>query len=68
MGPDVITQAKNGYLVPIRDVEALVSSISALQKLTEPEYLQFRKEAREAALRFTWDRFRMELADLIRDF
>lgn len=65
MGPDVITPGQNGWIVPIRDSEALRNTILALRAKSDEEYRYMRQSAREAALGFTWNRFRERLAELL---
>lgn len=61
MGPDVISNGKNGFLVPIRNSEALVQSISSLRSLSNEAYAEVRKQARGSASRFTWDQYALHL-------
>lgn len=68
MGPDVITDDKNGYLIPIRDINAIVGAIEKLRQKTDEEYLLMRKSAREAVLAFSWDAYKPRLSELLTTF
>lgn len=63
MGPDVVTNGKNGWIVPIRDAQSLKDRILQLRQLSDNDYLSMRQAARAAALGFTWDGFRERLGD-----
>jgi starch synthase len=65
IGPEVITPGKNGYIVPIRDIDALVNAIRQLREKSGEEYLLMRKNAREAALGFSWENYTIRLGELI---
>lgn len=64
MGPDVIVQAQNGWLVPIRNAAALAQAISSLRSLSNADYAELRNQARTAAGRFTWDQYAIHLKQL----
>lgn len=66
MGPDVITEGKNGWIVPIRDSQSLKDRILQLRQLSDADYLHMRQSARDAALGFTWDRFRENLGEMVK--
>lgn len=68
MGPDVIIEEKNGWLVPIRDVGALARAISSLRGQTDDSFMAMRHAARQAALQFTWDQYAINLASMVREF
>lgn len=61
MGPDVIETGKNGWIVPIRDVEGICQSIQSLRNKTDDEYAAMRNSARESALKFTWGDYTKKL-------
>jgi len=64
MGPDVVTDGENGWIVPIRDSQSIAEKIVQLRTKTNEEYEQMRVKARAAALQFTWDKYRIALANL----
>lgn len=66
MGPDVITNNENGFIVPIRNVEAITEAIGTIANKTEQEYLAMRKAAREAALKFTWEAYGSNLEGIVK--
>jgi glycosyltransferase involved in cell wall biosynthesis len=47
----------NGYIVPIRNVEAIINAIKKLRDKTNEEYIEMRKSARNAALNYSWDNY-----------
>lgn len=61
MGPDVIEEDQNGYLVPIRDVEAIRSAIENLANKSPEAFHQMHLNARQSAMKFTWDAYRDRL-------
>jgi alpha-maltose-1-phosphate synthase len=68
MGPDVVTNGKNGWIVPIRDSSSLKDRILQLRQLSDSDYLNMRQSARQAALGFTWDGFRERLGEMVVEF
>ncbi len=65
MGPDVVTQGENGWIVPIRDVKALQAAIGSLRALDNAAYARCRTAARQAALAFTWEAYARNLQALL---
>lgn len=61
IGPEIITEGENGYIVPIRDVEALQTAIGRLLVKSDDELMAMRRSARAAAMDYTWDRYRDRL-------
>ncbi len=57
IGPQIIMNDINGYIVPIRDAKAIESSIIKFLNKTMEEKQKARLAAREAAFDFTWDRY-----------
>ncbi len=55
MGPEVISQGENGYIVPVRDIDALTKAIITLREKTDEEFLAMRRSARQAALGYSWE-------------
>ncbi len=68
MGPDVISEDKNGYIVPIRSSQSIEEAICKLVEKTPETYLEMRKAARNAAMKFTWQRYQENLATLLKQF
>ena len=55
-GPmDIIEDGVNGYLVPLKDVDALADRLLRVLRLPEPEWKQMSEAAYRTATRFTWD-------------
>ena len=59
-GPDLLTDGEDGYIVPIRDAEAIAEKLHIL--LADRDHLQAMKAAalRKARL-FTWEKYRTSL-------
>jgi glycosyltransferase involved in cell wall biosynthesis len=64
-GRDLIEDGVNGYIVPIRDVDAIVRKLEGV--LSHRNLLgALSREARLTALAFTWDRFRQKIRQVYR--
>lgn len=61
MGPEIIESGKNGWLIPIRNAEAILNSILDLRQMNNDQFLNLRQAARNSALDFTWDRYQKRL-------
>lgn len=64
-GPNIIQEGKNGYLIPVRDVPALVIALQKLRALNADQYLQMRLAARQSALAYSWDQYRTRLQQFL---
>ncbi len=66
-GPgEVVRNGVDGFVVPIRDVPAIVDKLEYLRTHPE-ERLRMGRNARERALSFTWARYQTRVLDLIRE-
>jgi len=65
MAPDVVENGKNGWIIPIRDSAAIAGRVEELRQLDNDAYRNLRIQARQSALRFTWEAFAGNLRDLI---
>ncbi len=61
IGPDIIEENKNGYLVPIRDVKKLQEAITMLRNKTNDEFRAMSESARSAALKFSWENHKINM-------
>lgn len=68
MGPDVINHGENGYLVPIRDINATAAAVASLRSLTDEQYWAMSAAARKSVLNFTWDVFARNLDTVVRSW
>jgi alpha-maltose-1-phosphate synthase len=66
IGPDIIEEDKNGYLVPIRDVQKLQAAISKLRSKTNDEFMTMSESARKAALKFTWENHKINMLEIFK--
>jgi len=65
MGPDIIKDDKNGYIVSIRDINAIQNAIVALLNKTTDEYHQMRINARDSAIEYSWDTYCSKLGEYL---
>jgi starch synthase len=62
IGPEIITEGKNGFIVPIRDVEGLIKSIELLRGKSNEEFIEMRRSANAAAMNFSWENYTKKLS------
>lgn len=62
---EVIEDSKNGYLIPIRSVDAIAKAISDLRSMDDSSFQEMRFNARQTALKYTWDAHRENVAKFI---
>lgn len=65
IGPELIEDGKNGFIVPIRDTQAIVRAITQLLSKSSIELSKMRQAARIAALNFSWDAYKIRLKHLV---
>jgi glycosyltransferase involved in cell wall biosynthesis len=64
-GPgDLVRDGVDGFIVPIRDVDAIVEKLEYLRAHSE-ERLRMGQNARERAKMFTWEHYRTKVTDFI---
>jgi len=64
MGPDVISEGKNGWIIPIRDSVAIANAMVQLRDKSDDEFAQMKLFSRSSALEFTWERYSQNLAEV----
>jgi starch synthase len=64
---EVIEDGKNGYLIPIRDIDAIAMAITNLRNMDDASFQKMRFNARQTALKYTWDAHREHVAKFITD-
>ncbi|WP_185731449.1 glycosyltransferase family 4 protein [Larkinella rosea] len=65
-GPDVITEGKHGYLVPIRNPERLAAVLDAA--MAEPKvWYEMGRQAAIQARTYTWERFRQGIREVYQE-
>jgi alpha-maltose-1-phosphate synthase len=62
---EVIEDGKNGFLVPIRDSNAIVKAITSLRNMDDASFQQMRLSARQTALKYAWDAHKESVAKFI---
>ncbi len=65
IGPELMTEGQNGYIVPIRNADMLEEAIVHLRNKTNEQYTQVCKAARAAALHFSWSAYQSRLSKLL---
>lgn len=65
IGPELIVNNINGYVVPVRNVDALVNVIELLRNKTNNQYSTMRREARKSAEAYSWDFYRKNLSGIL---
>jgi glycosyltransferase involved in cell wall biosynthesis len=65
-GPDILTDGVEGFIVPIRDVEALKEKLEWCYSHPQ-ELAQMGKAARRKAEQLTWERYRQQLASQVQE-
>jgi starch synthase len=68
IGPELIDHGVNGYLVPIRDVNAIADSIRDFLLKDENQREGMRKKARESALNYSWLGYSNALNKILKTF
>ena len=64
IGPDIIEENKNGYLVPIRDIKKIQGAITMLRNKTNDEFQAMSESARKAALKFSWENHKINIREI----
>lgn len=62
----MVLDGEEGFIVPIRDVEALMEKILVLYENRELRELMGKK-ARQRAEMFTWENYRQRLAKIVQE-
>lgn len=65
IGAELIENDKNGYLIPIRNVDAIAKSIENLRNKNNNEYLAMQNAARQTAENFSWASYEKNLDKLL---
>lgn len=61
MAPEAIENDKNGWIIPIRQVQPIVEAIGKLRSMNQDQYLAMRRAARKKAEGFTWEAYTQNL-------
>jgi glycosyltransferase involved in cell wall biosynthesis len=65
IGPEIIQHNNDGWIVPIRNSQAIKDVIQSLRNLPNDQYFNMRQNARKKALSFTWEVYQKNLQKLI---
>jgi alpha-maltose-1-phosphate synthase len=68
IGPELITNDSEGYIVPIRNTEAIVRAIRQMVNNSPEQQMEMKKRARAKALQYSWNAYRTRLAGVISTF
>jgi glycosyltransferase involved in cell wall biosynthesis len=61
IGPELITHGENGYIVPIRQTDAIVRSVSEYIQKNDQQMSEMRRKAHESALQYSWNSYQNRL-------
>ena len=64
IGPELISNSENGYIVPIRNENALLEAIVSLRSKSQEEYQAMRLSARKTVESYTWKAYQTRLAEV----
>jgi alpha-maltose-1-phosphate synthase len=64
IGPELITSGENGYIIPVRDSQAIADAVHAMRQLTNEQFINMSLSAREAALNYSWEAYALRLKTL----
>ncbi len=59
IGPELVIENVNGYIVPIRNSKAIVSAIETLFQKSEEDYQLMSIQARLTALNYSWENYKV---------
>jgi glycosyltransferase involved in cell wall biosynthesis len=62
IGPELISNSENGYIVPIRNEKALLEAIISLRYKSQEEYQAMRLNARKTVEAYTWQAYQTRLS------
>jgi alpha-maltose-1-phosphate synthase len=66
IGPEIVENDKNGYLVPIRSSAEIASAIRKYLGKSEEERFEMKRNARETALKYSWDEYKLRLDQVLK--
>jgi glycosyltransferase involved in cell wall biosynthesis len=66
-GPDILTEGQDGYIIPIRDPEALADRITRLAE-NEPKRRAMAASALRTAQRMSWSRYETQISGLVTEW
>jgi starch synthase len=62
---ELIRDGENGFLIPVRDAEAIRKAIEKLRNLNDRDFQKMRECARSTALQFTWKAHEGHIRDFV---
>lgn len=65
IGPALIDQGENGFIVPIRDSASIATAIQELVKLDDASLMNMRRKARAAAMEYSWEAYQSRLSSFL---
>jgi glycosyltransferase involved in cell wall biosynthesis len=65
IGPELVEQGQNGYIVPVRDVQALANAMQLLLDTDAAKYEQMSAAARATAIGYSWHNYRDRLQTVL---
>lgn len=67
IGADIIINDFNGYLIDIRNSQAIEEAVEKLANKTDEEKSQMRVNARSTAMKYSWKSYQERLKDVLND-
>ncbi|URW80788.1 glycosyltransferase family 4 protein [Xiashengella succiniciproducens] len=65
IGPELINNGSNGFIIPIRDARAIEKAIIKIRNMDSDSYMQMRKAARKAAENYSWQTYSQRLEAML---
>ena len=65
IGPDIISNDVNGYVIPIRNSIAIADCVERLLNKSNEELLAMRYASRDAAEDYSWKKYMIRLGDIL---
>ncbi|CAN5398609.1 hypothetical protein BH23BAC1_BH23BAC1_21070 [soil metagenome] len=65
MGPEVIVDGENGYIVPIRNISSIENAIERLLSKSPDELYRMKQKARKSAIHFNWNNYQVNVSHLL---
>ena len=64
IGPEIIEDGQNGFIVPVRDSQKLADALSRFISFDSTELMSMRENSRKTALSYSWEEYKNRLKRL----
>lgn len=68
IGAEIINDKENGYIVPIRDAEAIAKAIANFKLLKPDEKQKMSENAYQSVLKYSWKQYAINLETVIKNY